>query len=157
MDTLYLAYLALLDDLSRVLEQLSDLDRQKVTAVRSDDLMALDQILKQEQALSLNLRGLEQKMITQREQLSLPQNSVSQLVESYPPHLQMQAKQAVERLRTQYDIYHSAAEVARNTLECNLHEIEKIVSSLGGNNNQGVGYATPDAEPPRKMKTDFRA
>ena len=52
-------YLKLLRDVSRLLEQLAGLAQQKADAVRKDDLLGLDEVLKQEQAMGLNLRGLE--------------------------------------------------------------------------------------------------
>lgn len=157
MDQPYLSYLTLLDELSSVLAQLADLAQEKISAVRTDDLMKLNEVLKQEQALALNVRGLEQKMSRQRGELALPSESVSQLVAAYPRELQMRAKQSVNRLQTQYTLYHGVSEVARNTLECNLHEIDKIISDLGGNSSHGPGYSAPDVEPPPSMKTDFRA
>ena len=96
-------------------------------------------------------------MVKQQQALQLPSQSISQLVSAYPRELQLQAKKSVERLQTQYKIYRSAAEVARDTLECNLHQIDKIVSDLGGNPPHGPGYAAPNVEPPRGMKSDFRA
>ena len=157
MDSAYMTYLALLDEVSGILEHLSELAQRKAAAVRADDLISLEQVLKQEQALSLNLRGLEQKRGSQLAQLGLAQTPLSALVAAYPKHLQMRAKQSVERLQQQYAMYRGAAEVARNTLECNLHEIEKVIAALSGDSVNGPGYMPPSVEPPRAMKTDFRA
>ena len=38
----------------------------------------------------------------------------------------MEAKAAAEKLRQKYEVFQSASDVARNTLECNLHAIEKL-------------------------------
>ena len=54
-------YLNLLVQMSEELAQLSELAKLKTDAVVNNDLMALDQVLKQEQACSLTFRGLEQK------------------------------------------------------------------------------------------------
>lgn len=154
---MYLSYLTLLDELSTLLESLIGLAREKIQAVRSDDLLAMDKILKQEQALTLSVRGLEQKRAKQLEELGLSKTRLSDLPGAYPKELQYQAKQTAERLRTQYDLYHDIAEMARTTLECNLHEIEKILTGMGKDPKGGPGYAPANPEPPRKMKTDFRA
>lgn len=158
MEQGYQDYLVLLSDLSRQFSQLSDLAREKAMAVRKDDLMALDEVLKQEQALALSLRGQEQKRLALVQALNLEGVPLARLASSYPPDMQLQAKEAAEGLARQYQIYCSAAEAARNTLECNLHEIEKTLALLGGEKAPaGAGYAQPDAAPPPKMKTDFRA
>lgn len=157
MEAHYLSYLALLDELGDHLDRLSELARQKAAAVRQDDLAALNEVLKQEQAISLSLRGLEQKRLALFSQLGLDGVPLSGLADHCPPALKARAKESAEGLLQRYQIYHSASEVARNTLECNLHEIEKVISDLGGNPAEGVGYTLPGVEPPQAMKTDFRA
>ena len=58
---------------------------------------------------------------------------------------QHKVKETVEALRRKYDVFRSASEVARNTLECNLHAIERI---------QRAQDAPPEEEHPRLA--DFR-
>lgn len=157
MDDLFRSYLALLSSLREGLEQLSALARQKTAAVRNDDLMSLDAVLKQEQAMALTFRGLDQKREKLLAELGLSGLPLSGLVDCYPADLQIEARQAVEALQNQYQIYRTSAEVARNTLEINLHEVEKILTGLGGASTAGPGYTPQEAEPPKAMKTDFRA
>lgn len=157
MDAPYLDYLSLLNELCGHFSSLCDLAHQKTAAVQHDDLLALDKVLKQEQALALTLRGFEPKRLKQLEALGLSGVPLSKLADAYPSHLRMRAKETAEQLQTQYQLYQAAAEVARNTLECNLHEIEKIVSDMGGDAVSGPGYSSPDLDLPRPMKTDFRA
>ena len=153
----YLDYLALLDELRSCLDRLSELARQKTDAVRRDDLMALDEALKQEQAMSLSLRGQELKRLKLMSQLGLDGSSLSRLEALYPADLRFQAKQTVEALRQSYEVYRCTSDVARSTLECNLHELEKIVAAHGGGSIESPGYTAPGVEPPKTMKTDFRA
>ncbi len=153
----YTDYLALLETLSEHLEQLTEAALEKAAAVRSDDLMALDRILNREQALALTFRGLEQKRLKLLSDMGLGDVPLHALAEQYPPELRLQTRKTVEALQRQYQVYKSAAEVARNTLEINLHEIEKLLDANGGVQPSGAGYARPDAEPPSNMKTDIRA
>lgn len=152
-----MSYLTLLEHVTGCLEQLTSLAKQKSAAVRRDDLLALDGVLKQEQALSLALRGHEQKRLKLIKQMNLEQVPLSRLYEYYPAGLKDRAKQTAEALRSSYSIYRCAAEVARNTLECNLHELDKIIAGMGGPQPVNNGYIPPEAEPPANMKTDFRA
>ena len=151
------AYLSLLNELSGRLDQLSELARQKTQSVTKDDLTALDEALKQEQAMTLNLRGLEQKRLKAVSQLGLEGSSLSELASRYPDSMQIQARQTAEKLLRSYQEYRCAAEVARNTLELNLHEIEKVIAASGVDTAGVPGYAAPVPEPPKRMKTDFRA
>ena len=148
--------LDIFDKLAACLGQLADLSHQKTDAVRADNLLALDEVLKQEQALTLSIRGLESKNDALLKELGLKQVPLSALPERYPPELQLKAKQTVDNLHNQYFLYRRAAAVARNTLECNLHEIEKFLMQQGMDPSAGPGYVSPDLEPPAPMKTDIR-
>lgn len=151
MNESYAAYLSLLREISAALGKLSDSARQKTKAVRQDDLNQLSQILKEEQALSLSLRSWEQKRSLLLEQLGLSGVPLRELAAHYPDDLRLEAKKTVEDLRGQYRLYQGAAEVARNTLECNLHEIEKILKASGADLSSGA------TQPPPPLRTDFRA
>lgn len=150
-------YLALLGDLTRQLDRLTALAQEKTVAVRRSDLLALDEVLKQEQAISLALRGLEQRRLTQLTRLGLADVPLNQLAQRFPAALQPQASQTVNTLRRSYESYRTAAELARTTLEVNLHQVELVIAAQGGAPAHGAGYVPPDAEPPQNMKTDFRA
>ena len=161
MTTPYQAYLDLLREVGSLLEQLAVLAQQKGDAVRKDDLLALDEVLKQEQALGRNLRGLELRRAQLAPQLGLSGASrLDDLPAKCPPELRQQARQTVDSVRGSYKIYRSCADMAKSLLELNLHQIEKLVIAAGGDPKDldtSVGYIQPTVEPPRNMKTDFRA
>ena len=152
------AYLNLLKELSGSLNRLGELSEQKAQTVRQDDLLAMDEVLKQEQVLSLSLRGLEQRRVKLLAKLGMSNVPLSDLAEQYPPELQDEAKRTVEELRRSYKEFRARSDMARNLLEMNLHRIEKVVTAAGGDpKDLNAGYAPPGVEPPKNMKTDFRA
>lgn len=154
----YQSYLELLRELSGSLERLAQLAQDKAAAVRRDDLIGLDEVLKQEQAMTLNLRGLEQRRLKLAAQLGLTGTSLSDLPGRCPPELELQAGQTVGQLGRSYSVYRSCADMARNLLELNLHQIEKTIAAAGVDPAKpGAGYQSPGVEPPQNMKTDFRA
>ena len=158
MEQLHLSYLELLDELRGSLEQLARLAQEKAAAVREDDLIALDEVLKREQAMTLNLRGLELKRLKLVGQLGLGNVPLDELDGRYPPALADRARKTVDALRDSYTIYRSCADMARSLLELNLHQIEKVITAAGVDPAvAGSGYEAPGVEPPKKMKTDFRA
>ena len=158
MEDVYQAYLALLRSLGESMDQLSALAQKKAAAANGDDLMALDEVMKQEQAMTLNLRGLEQRRLKLAAQLGLSGTSLSDLPGRCPPELELQARQTVEQLLQGYEIYRGCADMARNLLELNLHQMEKTISAAGVDPaSPGAGYQAPGVEPPKNMKTDFRA
>ena len=159
MEQLYSAYLDTLDGISQDLDKLAGLCRKQSDTVRHDDLIALNEVMKQEQVLGLSLRGREQKRQKQAIQLGLDGSRLSALPQLVPKSLLPKAQASVEHLRRSYDGYQNAAQVARHTLEINLHEIDKILIAQGVDPAQAAAGYAPDvaAEPPTNMKTDFRA
>ncbi len=145
----YAGYLALLDSLCSTLDQLAGVEREKTAAVRGDDLKTLNECMKKEQAFALSLRGLEQKRLPALAQLGLGGVPLGGLAAHYPADMQLKARETVERLQSSYRVYASAAEVARSTLECNLHQIEKIIRDMGVDPADNPG-------PPPSMRTDIR-
>ena len=92
-------YLKLLRDVGKTLEQLAELNQQKAAAVHDHDLLKLDEALKQEQALGLNLRGLELRRLKLVPQLGLAGSTLSSLPSKCPPELEDETKKTVTGLR----------------------------------------------------------
>lgn len=156
MNEPYISYLSLLNEMISAFESLTVLTQEMAAAVRRDDLTAVEQVMKREQAMFLTLRGLEQQQATQLSQLGLTGVPLSQLHTSYPQNLQLQAKETAENLKRQFTIYQGAAHVTRDTLECNLYEIDRVLANLDVESG-GIGYTTAASELPSTLKTDFRA
>lgn len=152
-------YLSLLQQLTEELGTLCDLAREKTLCVRNSDLMALDEIMKKEQAAALRFRGLEQRQETLLKSTGLSGVALSDLPNHFPPKKHTEVKGVVEQLQRQYKFYRSWSEVARNTLECNIHEIDKLLSAaaVAPQDAATPGYAAAEPQRPEQMKTDFRA
>ena len=158
MSDVYQAYLALLRSLTENLDQLSVLAQRKADA--ADDLMALDEVMKQEQAMTLAFRGMEQTREKLLEQMGCGSVPLSRLAERFPPELQSQARETVAALQGHYQSYRKAADDARLVLERHLREIDAIITEMGGaaEPENGPGYVPPPPpDTPPSMKTDFRA
>lgn len=152
------AYFQLLTTLAEQLEHLTDLTRLKAKAAQNDDLLALDEVLRQEQAAALNFRGLEQRRQKQTVELGIAELALSQLPECCPASLQPEAQGLVENLTARYRTYRSVAEDTRVILEKNLREVEQILEQAGVPSEESTpGYTAPPPETPPNMKTDFRA
>lgn len=153
----YRSYLDLLEALREKLAELSDLARPKTAVVRNDDLLALDEVLRQEQAITLSFRGLDQKREKLLGELGASDLPLASLPDCYPAAMQAEARQVVAALQEQFRAYRTEADAARSTLEGHLHEVEKILEEAGATPPSGPGYTPPETEPPPNMKTDFRA
>ncbi|MBE7009331.1 MAG: flagellar protein FlgN [Ruminococcaceae bacterium] len=133
----YREYFGFMEQLGHLLDQLTELEKKKTAAVRHDDLLTVDECMKQEQALSLSLRAMDKKRDVLLSGMGLENVTLSGFAEHCPPELQKEAKEAAETLHTRYMLYRSASDAARTTLELNLHQIERMLADeadapLGG-------------------------
>lgn len=146
-NSLWSDYLALLTTLSQTLEKLTAIQHRKTDAVCQGHVPVVEDCMKQEQVLSLSLRSLEQKRMKLLSQLGLDGVNLRHLQEHAPQEYDLETKQVVEELRRQYTLFQTASQVARNTLECNLREIERMQKQAQGD------VPTGDQLP---RQTDFR-
>ncbi len=151
------SYLLLLRELSGTLKTLTEVAREKTRAVRSDDLAGLNECMKKEQALTLALRGYDRKRESALASLGLAGVPLSGLAARVPEDCRAGTRETVEELRLQYTLFRGAAEVARDTLECNLHQIEGVLRTLEADEADGAGYRREEPQIPSALRTDFRA
>ena len=143
-------YLKLLRNLSKTLEELTQVERDKNAAAAAGDLAGVEECMKREQVLSLSLRGYDQKRDAMLAALGLKGVTLRELANHSPEELRLEVKGVAEELRRQYEIFQSASKAARNTLELNLRAIERVQAVRAGDAAQ--------AEEQRKNhQTDFRA
>ena len=128
----YREYFGFMGQLGELLDQLTELAKEKAAAVRRDDLLAVDNCMKREQALSLSLRAMDKKRETLLAGIGLKDVSLSDFAQRCPDEVRKEARDASEELRVRYTLYRSAADVARTTLECNLHQIERMLADEAG-------------------------
>ena len=143
-------YLKLLRDLTHTLEQLTRVEREKNEAAAAGDVQGVEACMKREQAMSMSLRGYDQKRDVMLAELGLAGVKLSGLADRAPEELRLETKAAAEELRRQYEIFQAASGAARNTLEVNLRAIERMQAVQAGD--------AAEAEETRKNhQTDFRA
>ena len=143
-------YLKLMRDLTKTLETLTQVERDKNDAASQGDLIGVEECMKREQVLSLTLRGYDQKRDSLLRDLGITGVRLSTLVDHSPEELRLETKAVAEELRRQYALFQTASEVARNTLECNLRAIERTQAVQAGD-------AVQAEEQRKNHQTDFRA
>ena len=143
-------YLHFLESLRQELEALTAIEQKKIEAIRTGDLDALNECMKQEQAASLSLRGHEQRRTELLRALGLEQVPLRELSRHAPAELKGEAAQIAERMIRTYQVLSSAQSSARTLMEKDLHQIEKQLEKQAQQ-----GKVPPAAQP--SQKTDFRA
>lgn len=149
--------LSFFSELQQVLEQLTQLQSEKITAARAHDLDALNECMKREQAISLSLRGLEQRRNKLLQALGLSGVQLMDAAKHCAPELRPALGKAVERLKTQYTVLQSAQEAARTLFENDLRSINQELERRGVLSDLDEHYQAVPNTMPRSMSTDFRA
>lgn len=122
----------LMQDLTKTLTQLTAVQKDVASAVHTDDLTALGECMKKENALALTLRNIDQKREKIQQQLGLEGVKLSELPGKVSDEeARPKVKQAAEELQAQYRVMQSATEVARSALECSLYEVENMMTKMG--------------------------
>ena len=127
----YSDYLALLSELCQLFDQISHVEQQKIDAVQGHALDELNEAMKREQALTLALRGCEQKRETLLTGLGLTGISLRDMASHCPPEY---------RTLTELELRRVDGELARRGVEPDAES----------------HYQASPARP-TGMKTDFRA
>ena len=131
-------YLKLLRSLTKTLETLAQVEWDKNAAASAGNLAEVENCMKREQVLSLSLRGYDQKRDAMLSALNLKGVSLRNLVEHSPKEYRLETKDVAEKLRQQYELFQTASQAARNTLEVNLRAIERIQSAQTGDSVQAA-------------------
>lgn len=141
----YRNYFDFMERLGGTLDRLTELAGRKTEAVRRGDLVAVEDCMKQEQALSLSLRTMDRKREKLLADMGLKDVNLSGFVQSCPPELRLEAKAAEEKLRRRYTLYRGAADTARTTLEASLRLLDRHLADR------------PDTPMHGRSVTDIRA
>lgn len=118
-----------LGELRETLERLTAVQGEKRDSVQ--DLEALNECMKREQALSLSLRGMESRREKLLSELGLAEVPLREVPKHCPPGCREEAARAVEQVLRSYEVLRSAQGAARTMLEGRLHQIEGELERRG--------------------------
>lgn len=121
----------LLDDFSKIFDQLNTLQQEKIQAVRQDDLQALEHCMQQEQAITLQIRGMQRQKDKVDEALGLKNIPLRQISEHLPEADCEQLAPVIKRFKEAYELYNGAASASRAVLETTLQEINHSLEEVG--------------------------
>ena len=144
---LFEAYLKILREEAKIIRQLTDLEQRKLADVRADNVKGVDDCIRQEQVLSLSLRGQEQRRENALAAMGLKSIPLSGLVAHAPDALRMETVAVANDLTAAYETYRSASGAARSALERVLHQVDRMLAAA----KQEAPQARPAAHPRQRV------
>lgn len=119
-------YFAFLYKLAKCLGELTELEREKITAINYGDLELIDDIMKDEQVHSMNLKGMEQRRVRLLQILAVPPGKLDELPQYIPAALQSEGKRVIDIVKLNYKMYQETSDIARKNLEAGLRQLQSI-------------------------------
>lgn len=153
----YSNYLEFLAELRQELEHLSAVGQKKLDAVQSHDLDELNDCIKEEQAISLTLRGCEQKRQKILSELGFQNVPLHEMPLRCPEEFRAETSRLVEELLRTYSVVQSVQSPARTIMEQELRSINTELESRGAAQNMDENYQMTPGPRPSQLRTDFRA
>ncbi len=150
------SYLEFLESLLEELKKLADLQQKKIDTIEKHNLEELDSCIKQEQAVSLVMRGLERKRTLLLAELGLQGTTMSQMVDKCPEEHKEKTEELVNSTLAVYANYNKLHEKAAKILKRNMEIVETSLASRG----YTLGKDDEDdiiPQTPQKANTDFKA
>lgn len=132
----------LFNNFASLFDQLSTLQKEKMEAVHQDDLQRIDHCMQQEQALVLQLRGLQRQKDSLHEALGLSGVPLKKISEHLSSADRTLLAPSISRFQTAYQIYQSAAAASRALLESTLQEIDRQLAHM----KKPASVAAPGAQ-----------
>lgn len=135
----------IINQMIQLFDEQLPLEEEKLRAVQEDDIAAVEDCMKREQAVVLKLRGLDQKREKILKENGWEGKTFRQIIEMAPQEKQFAYKQLLERLENSISLFQNANESALDTIRIHQREIEKVIKlkDTDGVYNQEGNSAVP--------------
>ncbi len=140
------SFIDILDQICGTVHSISQIERRKAQAASQGEHEAMDGILKEEQALLLKLRGLEQHRMKLQEGLGWKDLKFRQILEKVPDGQQKALDPLFQRLDRELTDFLSVRESSERIVKVKLREIDILLARRGIQGYGGDGSIT--APPP---------
>lgn len=129
-------------------EEQLPLEQEKLRAVQEDDVAAVEECMKREQAVVLKLRGLEQKREKIQKDNGWDGMTFREIIDLAPEEKQLSYRQLLEKLQNSISLFQDMNECAMDTMRIHQREIEKVIKikDPNGTYNQD-GHQAPPKRP----------
>ncbi len=131
-------------------DRMIPLEQEKLNVVKQNQVSALEDIIKREQAEIMALRGLDQKRERLQKDLGFAELTFQEILERVSGEEHGELQQLFDELSGRVKEFRSVTESSKTMMEVNLHAINKMVAqktygSANVRTYEGDGSVRPDA------------
>lgn len=109
-------------------DRMIPLEQEKLNVVKQNQVSALEELIKKEQAEIMVLRGLDQKRESQQKELGFENMTFQEILERLPEEQHKEFQGLFDTLGNRVKDFQSITESSKAIMEVNLHAINKMVA-----------------------------
>ncbi|MCI8645240.1 MAG: flagellar protein FlgN [Firmicutes bacterium] len=143
----------IINQMIALFEENLPLEQEKLRAVQEDDVAAVEDCMKREQAVVLQMRGLEKKREDIQKANGWAGLTFREIIAKAPREKQHAYSQLLEKLENSISLFQDANECAMDTLRIHQKEIEKVIKFKDPN---GTYNQEGQQAPPKRPMTNRR-
>lgn len=123
------SFTAVINELINFFDSLLALEDRKLLAIKNNDVILLEDYIKEEQVYVLKLRGLDKKRETIQAELGFGKLSFKEIIASADSELHEKLLPLFEVLNKNMELFKNTNASSKLLIERNLYNIEKLLES----------------------------
>lgn len=123
-------FISLMKEMTQFFDAFQLIERQKLEAAASNDILRLEEIMKKEQAEILVLRGLERKQQEIQAQMGCSGLTFREMIDRAPEQERAELENLYSRLSESLDIFQKTTQSVKQAIDLNLHAIHKALEKV---------------------------
>lgn len=129
----------ILEDFIQFFDDFNLVEKQKLEAAVKNDILAIEEIMKKEQADILRFRGMDKKREEIQKALSWGGLTYKEIIPKLEGEAREKAENLYSRLNASVKIYRNTFDSARSVIQTNLHTVDKTIREWEDKNTKGNG------------------
>ena len=123
-------FISLMKEMTQFFDAFQLIEKQKLEAAASNDILRLEEIMKKEQAEILVLRGLERKQQEIQSQMGFSGLTFREMIDRAPEQEKAELEKAYSRLSESLDLFQKTTQSVKQAIDLNLHAIHKALEKV---------------------------
>ena len=123
-------FISLMKEMTQFFDAFQLIERQKLEAAASNDILRLEEIMKKEQAEILVLRGLERKQQEIQAQMGCSGLTFREMIDRAPEQDRAEFENVYSRLSESLDLFQKTTQSVKQAIDLNLHAIHKALEKV---------------------------
>ena len=123
-------FISLMKEMTQFFDAFQLIEKQKLEAAASNDILRLEEIMKKEQAEILVLRGLERKQQEIQSQMGFTGLTFREMIDRTPEQERAELEKAYSRLSESLDLFQKTTQSVKQAIDLNLHAIHKALEKV---------------------------